>query len=162
MKSYQQLGFEANDGSSSSKYVPKIQVSMVKEIYVSDITYSCSEAVAQGEIADKELRSSDREKFICIHFNVKNQIISYEVVSMGSLTSSIVHPREVYKAAILANAASVLFMHNHPSGNTEPSIDDIEATKRLCKAGSILGINVLDHLIITTTDYLSFRQKGLI
>ena len=162
MERYQQLGFEANNGSSSGNYVPKVQISMVKEIYVSNTAYGCSEAVAQGEIADKELRNSDREKFICIHFNVKNQIISYEVVSMGSLTSSIVHPREVFKAAILANAASVLFMHNHPSGSTEPSIDDIEVTNRLCKAGSILGINVLDHLIITTTDYLSFRQKGLI
>jgi len=162
MERYQQLGFEANNGISSGNYVPKVQISMVKEIYVSNTAYSCSEAVAQGEIAEKELRSSDREKFICIHFNIKNQIISYEVVSMGSLTSSIVHPREVFKAAILANAASVLFMHNHPSGSTEPSIDDIEVTNRLCKAGSILGINVLDHLIITTTDYLSFRQKGLI
>ena len=110
----------------------------------------------------KELRSSDRGKFVCIHFNIKNQIISYEVVSMGSLTCSIVHPREVYKAAILANAASVCFLHNHPSGSTEPSVDDIEITNRLCKAGSILGINVLDHLIITTGDYLSFKQKGLI
>ena len=70
--------------------------------------------------------------------------------------------REVYKAAILANAASVCFLHNHPSGSTEPSIDDIEITNRLCKAGSILGINVLDHLIITTGGYLSFKQKGLI
>ena len=161
MKGYQQLGFSINKGSRGS-YVPKVQISMVKEIYVSNTAYSCSEAVAKGEIADKELRNSDREKFICIHFNIKNQIISYEVVSMGSLTCSIVHPREVFKAAILANAASVCFLHNHPSGSTEPSIDDIEVTNRLCKAGSILGINVLDHLIITTTDYLSFRQKGLI
>ena len=161
MKSYQQLGFEVNGGSQGN-YIPKVQISMVKEIYVSNTACSCSEAVAQCEIVQKELRSSDREKFICIHFNIKNQIISYEVVSMGILTCSIVHPREVYKAAILANAASVCFLHNHPSGSTEPSIDDIEITNRLCKAGSILGINVLDHLIITTTDYLSFRQKGLV
>ena len=162
MKGYQQLGFEVNDNDSKGDYIPKVQVSMVKEIYVSNTAYRCSEDVANSEIAEKELRNSDREKFICVHFSINNKIISYEVVSMGSLTSSIVHPREVFKAAILANAASVLFMHNHPSGNTEPSIDDIEITKRLCKAGSILGINVLDHLIITTNDYLSFRQKGLI
>ena len=160
MKGYQQLGFSVNE-SSLGNYIPKVQISMVKEIYVSNTAYRCSEDVANSEIAEKELRNSDREKFICIHFSINNKIISYEVVSMGSLTSSIVHPREVYKAAILANAASILFMHNHPSGNTEPSIDDIEITKRLCKAGSILGINVLDHLIITRDGYLSFRQKGL-
>jgi DNA repair protein RadC len=162
MKGYQQLGFEVNDNNSKGNYIPKVQISMVKEIYISNTAYRCSEDVANSEIAEKELRNSDREKFICIHFSINNKIISYEVVSMGSLTSSIVHPREVFKAAILANAASVLFMHNHPSGNTEPSIDDIEITNRLCKAGSILGINVLDHLIITRNDYLSFRQKGLI
>ena len=162
MKGYQQLGFEVNDNDSKGNYIPKVQVSMVKEIYISNTAYRCSEDVANSEIAEKELRNSDREKFICIHFSINNKIISYEVVSMGSLTSSIVHPREVFKAAILANAASVLFMHNHPSGNTEPSIDDIEITNRLCKAGSILGINILDHLIIAGNDYLSFRQKGLL
>jgi len=162
MKGYQQLGFEVNDNDSKGNYIPKVQISMVKEIYVSNTAYRCSEDVANSEIAEKELRNSDREKFICVHFSINNKIISYEVVSMGSLTSSIVHPREVFKAAILANAASVLFMHNHPSGNTEPSIDDIEITKRLCKAGNILGINVLDHLIITRNDYLSFKRKGLL
>ncbi len=80
---------------------------------------------------------------------------------MGCLSSSIVHPREVFKAAILANAASVLFMHNHPLEDTEPGLDDIEITKRLYKAGDNLGINILDHLIITTSYYLSFKQKGL-
>jgi len=161
MKGYQQLGFWVNEDSKGN-YIPKVQISMVKEIYISDTSYRCSEEVANSEIAEKELRNSDREKFVCVHFSSNNKIISYEVVSMGSLTSSIVHPREVFKAAILANAVSVLFMHNHPSGNTEPSLDDIEITKRLCKAGNILGINILDHLIITRNDYFSFRDKGLI
>jgi len=160
MKGYQQLGFWVNE-ESKGNYVPKVQVSMVKEIYISNTSYRCSEEVANSEIAEKELRNSDREKFICVHFNASNKIISYEIVSMGSLTGSIVHPREVFKAAILANAVSVLFMHNHPSGNTEPSLDDIEITKRLCKSGNILGINILDHLIITRNDYFSFREKGL-
>ena len=70
--------------------------------------------------------------------------------------------REVFKAAILANAASVVFLHNHPSGGTEPSNDDTQITDRLCKAGTIFGINILDHLIITSNDYFSFKQKGLI
>ena len=162
MKGYQQMSLSVSKKDLKGNYIPKVQVSMVKEIYVSNTSYRCSEDVANCEIVEKELRNSDREKFICVHFNIKNRIISYEVVSMGSLTSSIVHPREVFKAAILANAASVLFMHNHPSGNIEPSLDDIEITNRLCKAGGILGINILDHLIITSNDYLSFREKGLI
>ena len=162
MKGYQQLKFEVKEMNLSGKYIPKIQVSMIKEIFVSNTTYSCSEAVAQSEIVEKELRNSDREKFICLHFNFKNQIISYEVVSMGSLNCSIVHPREVFKAAILANSASVVFIHNHPSGSTEPSLDDIEITKRLGKAGDILGINVLDHLIIGNNEFYSFRQHNLI
>ena len=162
MEGYQQLGFQVNENDLSGKYVPKIQISLVKEIYISNTAYSCSEAVAQCEIVEKELKNADREKFICIHFNIKNHIISYEVVSMGSLTSSIVHPREVFKAAILANAASVVFLHNHPSGSTEPSLDDIEITNRLCKAGAILGINVLDHLIIGYNEFYSFRQHNLI
>jgi len=87
---------------------------------------------------------------------VKNKIISFEVISTGSLTSSIVHPREVYKGAILSNAASVIFMHNHPSGDPEPSMDDIEITSRLKKAGDILGINVLDHIIVTNKSFYSF------
>jgi len=161
MRGYQQLGFEVNE-ESKGNYIPKVQVSMVKEIYVNNPAYGCSEDVAKCEIVEKELRNSDREKFICIHFNVKNQIISYEVVSIGCLSSAVVHPREVFKSAILANAASVVFMHNHPSGDTEPSLDDIESTKNLCKAGKILGIRVLDHLIITRNSYLSFIQKGLI
>lgn len=162
MKGYKQLNFQINDSGLAAKFIPKIQISLVKEIYISDTAYNCSEAVAQCEIVEKELKNADREKFICIHFNIKNHIISYEVVSMGSLTSSIVHPREVYKAAILANAASVVFLHNHPSGSTEPSLDDIEITNRLCKSGSILGINVLDHLIIGNNDFYSFRQHNLI
>jgi len=86
MKGYQQLGFSINEDSRGN-YIPKIQVSMVKEIYVSNISYSCSEEVAQCEIVEKELRNSDREKFICIHLNIKNQIISYEIVSRGISTS---------------------------------------------------------------------------
>jgi len=142
------------------KYIPQIEVSLVREIQVSSPRYSCSEAVAKSEIA-KDLLKSDREKFICLHLNIKNQLISFEAVSTGSLTASIVHPREVYKAAILANAASVVFMHNHPSGDPEPSLDDIEVTRRLAKAGAILGISVLDHIIVAQKDYFSFKQKNM-
>ena len=113
-------------------FIPQVELSMVREIRISGQKYNSSEEVAKSEFAESLLKS-DREKFICLHLNVKNQIISFEVVSTGSLTSSIVHPREVYKGAILSNAASVIFMHNHPSGNTEPSLDDIEITISIYK-----------------------------
>ena len=142
-------------------FIPQIEVSMVREIQVSSPRYSCSEAVAKSEIA-RDLLKSDREKFICLHLNIKNQLISFEVVSTGSLTASIVHPREVYKAAILANAASVVFMHNHPSGDPEPSLDDIEITRRLAKSGVILGISVLDHIIVAQKGHYSFKQHNML
>jgi len=145
----------------SFSFIPQIEVSMVREVKISGKKYNSSEEVAKSEFAASLLKS-DREKFICLHLNVKNQIISFEVVSTGSLTSSIVHPREVYKGAILSNAASVIFMHNHPSGDPEPSIDDIEITKRLEKAGNILGIDVLDHIIVSSGGFYSFRQNNLI
>jgi DNA repair protein RadC len=142
-------------------FIPQVELSMVREIKISGQKYNNSEEVAKSEFAENLLKS-DREKFICLHLNVKNQIISFEVVSTGSLTSSIVHPREVYKGAILSNAASVIFMHNHPSGDPEPSIDDMEITKRLEKAGNILGIDVLDHIIVAQKGFYSFRKNNLI
>ena len=142
-------------------FIPQVELSMVREIKISGQKYNSSEEVARSEFA-RSLLKSDREKFICMHLNIKNQIISFEIVSTGSLTSSIVHPREVYKGAILSNSASVIFMHNHPSGDPEPSIDDMEITKRLEKAGEILGINVLDHIIVASGGFYSFRQHNLI
>lgn len=90
MKSYQQLNLNVDERSQARKYIPKIRISMVKEVYVSNTVFSCSQAIAESEIIEKELRNSDREKFICIHLNVRNQILSYEVVSIGSLSLSIV------------------------------------------------------------------------
>jgi DNA repair protein RadC len=141
--------------------IPQIEISMIREVQISNPKYRCSEEVAKSEFAQSLLKS-DREKFICLHLNVKNQIVSFEVVSTGSLVSSIVHPREVYKGAILSNSASVIFMHNHPSGDPEPSIDDMEITNRLKKAGDILGIDVLDHIIVSSGGFYSFRQNNKI
>ena len=151
--------FEMKSQKTLFSFIPQVEVSMIREVQVPDANFRCSEEVAESEIA-KNLIKCDREKFICIHLNTKNQIISFEVVSTGSLTASIVHPREVYKGAILSNAASVIFMHNHPSGSTEPSMDDIEITKRLEKAGEILAINVLDHIIVARKGFYSFKQNN--
>jgi len=83
-------------------------------------------------------------------------------VSIGTLNASLVHPREVFSEAISANAASVIFAHNHPSGDTEPSSDDLLITKRLVEAGKIMGIEVADHIVVTQNTFFSFKDKGLI
>jgi DNA repair protein RadC len=162
MKSYQQLGFEFREKEETSRRVPRIEVSLVREVPCPSETLSSSEAVAKSEIVERELKHCDREKFICLHLNTKNRLISYEVVSIGSINVSIVHPREVFKGALLSNATSVIFLHNHPSGDPNPSQEDKLLTERLSQAGKILGIAVLDHLIIAGEAYFSFSEMGLI
>lgn len=107
------------------------------------------------------LSDKDREMFVVSCLDVKNQPTSINVCSIGSLSSSIVHPREVFKTAILSNASSIIVGHNHPSGNLEPSKEDIAITNRLKECGSILGIQVLDHLILGDNNtFLSFKEDG--
>lgn len=110
----------------------------------------------------EEMRYLDKEYFKVVMLNVKNRVISVENISIGSLNSSIVHPREVFKPAIKRSSAAVILVHNHPSGDTTPSREDIEITRRLVEAGKILGIEVLDHIIFGNSDYLSFKEKGLL
>lgn len=109
-----------------------------------------------------EFKDQRREHFVCLYLNARNQVIHREVVSIGSLSASIVHPREVFLPAVQRSAASAILAHNHPSGDVSPSRDDLELTKRLVEAGQILGIEVLDHIIIGAEDFLSFRARGLI
>ncbi|MBI4698302.1 MAG: DNA repair protein RadC [Nitrospirae bacterium] len=101
-----------------------------------------------------------KEKFICTLLDTKNRVFKETVVSEGTLTFSPVHPREVFRYAIKEAAASVLFVHNHPSGDPAPSRDDIEITKRLVETGKIIGINVMDHIIIGDNRYSSMMEKG--
>ncbi|MDD4569371.1 MAG: DNA repair protein RadC [Tepidanaerobacteraceae bacterium] len=109
----------------------------------------------------EEMRFLEKEHFKTILLNIKNHVISVEDISIGSLNSSIVHPREVFKPAIRRSSASVLLVHNHPSGDPTPSKEDIEVTGRLVEAGKILGINVLDHIIIGNNHIISLKEKGL-
>lgn len=108
------------------------------------------------------LEDKDREHFIVVSLNTKNQPVSINVCHIGSLNASIVHPREVMKSAILSNAASIIVGHNHPSGLPEPSKEDIEVTKRLAEAGKIIGIDVLDHIIVGDETFISLKEKGYI
>lgn len=109
----------------------------------------------------KKIGRENKEHFVILYLNTRNDLIVNNV-SIGTLNASLVHPREVFKGAVHAHAAQVIVAHNHPSGNTEPSEDDLTLTKRLVEAGKILGIEVIDHIIVTNNAYLSFKEKKLI
>ncbi len=108
------------------------------------------------------LRDDVKEKFLLVCLNSANKIITYEIISVGNLNSSVVHPREVFKAAIDHRSASIILLHNHPSGNPEPSNEDIAITKKIVESGIILDIPVFDHIIIAGNIYTSFVEKRLI
>ena len=110
----------------------------------------------------EELRYRKKEYFKILLLNTKNHIISREEISVGSLSASIVHPREIFNSPMRKSAASVILFHNHPSGDPSPSQEDLEVTRRLVDAGNILGIAVRDHIIIGDGCFFSFREKGLL
>jgi DNA repair protein RadC len=125
-----------------------------------------STAVSQSSDAAKifqtYLAGADREYIVLLLLDGKHRVNALNVVAVGSLTSALVHPREVFKPAILANAAAVIVGHNHPSGDTEPSREDRELTDRLVQAGRLLGITVLDHVIVGEERFFSFADHHLI
>ena len=150
---------KAKESPKEKKYISKILVSLVKEkVSTKRANINCPQDVFELSFLKDELLFSDREKFIVLHLNTKNEVISYEVVSVGTLNSSLVHPREVFKAAILNNAASIILCHNHPSGDPDPSKDDIALTKRFVDSGKLLGIEVLDHVIIGANNDYSLKE----
>jgi DNA repair protein RadC len=107
------------------------------------------------------LKGKKKEHFLIMSLDSRNHPIKTSTISIGSLDSSIVHPREVFKEALSCSAASVIFIHNHPSGDTEPSEEDIQITRRLIEAGNILGVDVLDHVIVCDNNFLSMKAKNL-
>ena len=108
-----------------------------------------------------DIREKDKEHFACLFLNARNQMIHKQIISIGSLSASIVHPREVFSVAIKHCAASIILGHNHPSSDPSPSKDDIELTRRLKSAGEILGIEILDHVIVSENDFTSLKENGL-
>lgn len=117
---------------------------------------------ADVEAACKSLRTAQREVFAVLLLNARHEMIRRVTVSVGSLNASIVHPREVFKPAVLASAASVVLVHNHPSGDPEPSEEDLSITRRLVNVGELLGIPVLDHVVVARRGLVSFRARGLL
>jgi DNA repair protein RadC len=110
----------------------------------------------------KDLRNNKKEHFIIFYLVSRNQEIRREIISIGSINANLVHPREVFEPAVRYLAAQIVLVHNHPSGDPEPSEDDLEITKRLIEAGKILGIEVVDHIIIVKTGFISFKEKNLL
>ena len=110
----------------------------------------------------ERLRHLKKERFISVMLDGKNRIIREDLVSEGILTASLVHPREVFAPAIRESAGGIVLVHNHPSGDPEPSGEDLEVTRRLCAVGELVGIRVLDHVIIGDGRYVSFLERGLI
>lgn len=145
------------------KNINFLSCKLVKE---KTIRYDVNSTLTSPETAYKfiecvcELSSEPEENLMMLTLNTKNTVTGVFTVSKGSLNSSIVHPREVYKRALLNNANSIMIFHNHPSGDPAPSKEDIAITKRMEEAGKIIGIKLLDHLIIGDERFTSLRGKG--
>ena len=110
----------------------------------------------------KDIRGSKKEHFVVFFLDTRNQEIRREIISVGTLNANLVHPREVFEPAIQHTASHIIIAHNHPSGNTEPSQEDINITTRLQEAGKVLGIEILDHIIVSGSGYMSFKEKQLL
>lgn len=108
-----------------------------------------------------QIKDQPKENFVVLYLNARNQLMHQEVISVGSLSASIVHPREVFRPGIERGAASIVLGHNHPSRDVTPSREDLDLTRRLRDAGQLLGIEVLDHVIVAEADYLSLKERGL-
>ena len=108
------------------------------------------------------VRNGRKEHFLAFYVNARSQLVCAETVSIGTLSASLVHPREVFGPAISHSAAALIVVHNHPSGDCSPSAEDKDATRRLCRSGQLLGIPLLDHLIVSDQGFFSFKEQGLL
>lgn len=146
-----------------AKRVNVVSVRLVRDATVLYAPRSLSSPAQAADFFRQFVGDSDREQFAVACVNAKNEVNSIEIVSTGTLSSALVHPRETFKAAILSNAHAVILCHNHPSGDPSPSREDREITRRLVEAGKLLGIEVLDHVIIGDQQrYVSFRERGFL
>ena len=107
-----------------------------------------------------DMRDLKKEHFVVLYLNAKNQLVHKETISMGTLNANLVHPREVFEPALKYSAAQIIAAHNHPSGDPKPSDDDMEITKRLTEAGKLMGIDMIDHIIISKNSYFSLKEEG--
>lgn len=138
----------------------KIRVMVVREGRPSKAELTNPQAVF--EFMKRRVRGLDREHFWRMDLDARGRCLGIETVSIGTLSASLVHPREVFKAALIQGAAGIIVAHNHPSGETTPSPEDKEATNRLRRAGELLGIPLLDHMVLAEQSFFSFKEAGLL
>ncbi len=139
-------------------------VELGKRVHNSTVAYrpviTC--AADAGVLLESRMRHLDREHFCVLLLSAQNAVIGFETISIGTLTHTLTHPREVFKQAIRQSASSMILAHNHPSGECQPSDEDLHLTERLVEAGQIIGISVLDHIIVGEDSYYSFRENELL
>lgn len=145
-----------------TKRVDIVKIQMVKDSSLKYLYRTIVNPKDVKSILDSFIEQNDRECFGVLCVDTKNQPTHISTISVGTLNSSLVHPREVFKTAILSNSASVIIFHNHPSGKPDPSSEDISLTKRLVEAGNLLGIKILDHIIIADDICLSMKERMMI
>lgn len=136
--------------------IPKLRLTLVREGEPKDLVSVASPCDLEDYVTP--LKNASEEYFISFHLDSKNHVIGYCEVSHGTISSSLVHPREVFKAAMLSNAYSIIVAHNHPSGDLKPSEDDLETTKNLFNASKLIGIELLDHVIVSFKGMHSIRE----
>lgn len=151
-----------SEKATPAKRVDIISIKMVKE---SSILYKNRKITSPKdayELIREFLENADREHLIVCSLDTKNQPTNINTVSVGTLNSSLVHPRELFKSAILSNAASIIIAHNHPSGDAEPSSEDINITNRIKECSKLLGIDLIDHIIVGDKRFVSLKEKNIL
>ena len=145
------------------KFIPRFDVRLVRDGRVATLEPTIIRRPEDTlPVLEAELSELGYEKFIALALNTKNHVTAVLPVSSGSLNASIVHPRELFQRAILANCASLILAHNHPSGDPAPSPEDLALTRKLIDAGLLLDIPVLDHIVLGYGRYVSFKERGLL
>lgn len=148
-----------------AKIMTKYRLELVKEEshkYEVETRISCPKDIYEVLTKVCRIQCNAEEVFILITLNTKNIVTGYFEVHRGTINTSLVHPREVFKRALLNNASNIMVAHNHPSGDPSPSKEDIQITERLKEAGNLLGINLLDHIIVGEDKYISLKEKGVL
>ena len=148
-----------------AKIMTKYRLELVKEEshkYEVETRISCPKDIYEVLTKVCRIQCNAEEVFILITLNTKNIVTGYFEVHRGTINTSLVHPREVFKRALLNNASNNMVAHNHPSGDPNPSKEDIQITERLKEAGNLLGINLIDHIIVGDDKYISLKEKGVL
>ena len=133
-----------------------------RALEVNDTNLPMIETAKDAAAQLTDIRDLKKEHFVVLYLNAKNQLVHKETISMGTLNANLVHPREVFEPALKYSAAQVVAAHNHPSGDPKPSEDDVELTKRLSEAGNMMGIDLMDHVIITKNGHFSFKEEKIL